>query len=46
MLNIKTILVPVDFSEASKMAAKYGLTLAGQLNARLILAHVVPDATA
>lgn len=46
MLNIKTILVPVDFSEASKMAATYGLTLAGQLNARLILAHVVPDATA
>jgi nucleotide-binding universal stress UspA family protein len=46
MIDIKTVLVPVDFSEASKKAAKYGLTLAAQLNARLVLAHIVPDVTA
>ncbi|MBI4474150.1 MAG: universal stress protein [Acidobacteria bacterium] len=43
MVAIQTILVPLDFSEASKKAAKYGLTLATQLNARLILAHVAPN---
>jgi hypothetical protein len=46
MIDIKTVLVPVDFSEASKKAAKYGLTLAAQLNAKLVLAHIVPDVTA
>src|SRR5688572_17479643 len=45
MIDIKTVVVPVDFSEASRKAAKYGLTLAVQLNARLVLAHIVPDAS-
>jgi nucleotide-binding universal stress UspA family protein len=45
MIDIKTILVPVDFSEASRKAVKYGLTLAAQLKARLVLAYVLPTPT-
>src|SRR5262245_57332511 len=40
------ILVPVDFSEASKKAVTYGLTLAARFDAGLILAHVVPQSSA
>lgn len=43
MIAFKTILVPVDFSQPSKKAVTYGLTLADQFDARLILAHVVPE---
>jgi nucleotide-binding universal stress UspA family protein len=46
MISLKKILVPVDFSEPSKKAVTFGLTLAGQFNARLILAHVVPESSA
>jgi len=46
MIAFKRILVPVDFSEASKKAVTYGLTLADQFNARLILAHIVPESSA
>src|SRR5262249_4886765 len=46
MIQLKTILVPVDFSEASKKAVTYGLTLADQFDARLILAHIVPESSA
>ena len=47
MIHIKKILVPVDFSEASKNAVTYGLSLCLDFNARLILAHIVPyDAAA
>jgi len=47
MIHIKKILVPVDFSEASKNAVTYGLSLCLDFNARLILAHIVPyDAVA
>jgi len=46
MISIKKILVPVDFSEPSKMAVNYGLSLALQFNARLVLAHIVPSSTA
>jgi nucleotide-binding universal stress UspA family protein len=42
MIHIKKILVPVDFSEASKKAVNYGLSLALQFDARLVLAHVAP----
>lgn len=35
------ILVPVDFSEPSKYALDYAMTLAGQLHARLTLLHVI-----
>jgi len=47
MIHIKKVLVPVDFSEASKKAVNYGLSLALEFNARLILAHIAPfDAVA
>jgi nucleotide-binding universal stress UspA family protein len=42
----KNILVPVDFSEPSKKAVTYGLTLAHQFHAKLIVAHIVPEASA
>jgi nucleotide-binding universal stress UspA family protein len=42
MIDIKRILVPIDFSEPSRTALNYGLSLALQFNARLVLAHVVP----
>ena len=37
----KTILCPVDFSEASMEALDYALSLAQEANARLILLHVI-----
>jgi nucleotide-binding universal stress UspA family protein len=46
MTTYKNILVPVDFSEPSKKAVTYGLTLADQLRARLVIAHIVPESTA
>jgi nucleotide-binding universal stress UspA family protein len=42
MIHIKTIMVPVDFSETSKKAVNYGLSLALEFDARLVLAHVIP----
>jgi nucleotide-binding universal stress UspA family protein len=42
MIHIKKIMVPVDFSEASKKAVNYGLSLALQFDARLLLAHISP----
>jgi nucleotide-binding universal stress UspA family protein len=44
MLGIVRILVPVDFSEPSRKAIRYGLSLAGEADATVILAHVVPFA--
>jgi nucleotide-binding universal stress UspA family protein len=46
MLSLKRILVPVDFSEPSQRAVEYGLSLALQFNARLVLTHIVPSSTA
>jgi nucleotide-binding universal stress UspA family protein len=43
MIDVKKILVPVDFSEPSKKAVNYGVSLALRFNARLILAHIVPS---
>ena len=40
MIRIQNILVPVDFSEASKRAVNYGLSLALEFKSRLILAHI------
>jgi nucleotide-binding universal stress UspA family protein len=45
MISFNRILVPVDFSEPSRKAVTYGLTLAAQLNAKLFIAHVVPSST-
>jgi nucleotide-binding universal stress UspA family protein len=42
MIRIKKIMVPVDFSGASKKAVNYGLSLCTEFKARLVLAHIVP----
>jgi nucleotide-binding universal stress UspA family protein len=42
MIRIPKILVPVDFSETSKKAVNYGLSLALEFGSRLILAHIAP----
>lgn len=46
MISIDKILVPVDFSEPSKVAVRYGLSMALQFKSRLVLAHIVPTSTA
>ena len=43
MMNLKTILVPSDFSECSAAALRYGLELARRFDARLHLLHVVQE---
>jgi nucleotide-binding universal stress UspA family protein len=40
MIHVKKIMVPVDFSEPSKKAVNYGLSLASEFQARLVLAHI------
>jgi nucleotide-binding universal stress UspA family protein len=42
MIHVKKIMVPVDFSEPSKKAVNYGLSLASEFKARLVLAHIAP----
>jgi nucleotide-binding universal stress UspA family protein len=42
MIHVKKIMVPVDFSEPSKKAVNYGLSLALEFRARLVLAHIAP----
>jgi nucleotide-binding universal stress UspA family protein len=42
MIRIQNIMIPVDFSEASRRAANYALSLALEFEARLVLAHIVP----
>jgi nucleotide-binding universal stress UspA family protein len=46
MLPIRKVLVPIDFSEPSKEAFQYGLSLAIELKAELVLGHVIPFAPA
>jgi len=46
MISYKRILVPVDFSEPSKKAVTYALTIAAQTNAKLFIVHIVPDTSA
>jgi nucleotide-binding universal stress UspA family protein len=43
MIKLENILVPVDFSQPASKALRYGLSLAIQFKARLVLAHVVPS---
>src|SRR5262245_28879621 len=43
MISLKNILVPTDFSEPSKKALTYGLTLARTFDSKLILAHIASD---
>src|SRR5678815_1964763 len=42
-VDIQTILVGTDFSDASAAATAYAISLARALNARLYLLHVVPE---
>src|SRR5438093_9228019 len=42
MIVLKRILVPTDFSEASKAAVKYGVALGRAFDAQLYLLHVEP----
>jgi universal stress protein A len=42
MEKVDKILVPVDFSPCSEAALTYAVFLAGQLQATLLLAHVIP----
>ncbi len=41
MIQIKKILVPVDFSEFSQKAVRYGVEIARDRNASLTLIHVI-----
>jgi nucleotide-binding universal stress UspA family protein len=43
MLNLATILLPVDFSERSIAAARYAGTLACSFQSQVIMLHVVPN---
>jgi nucleotide-binding universal stress UspA family protein len=42
-VDIQTILVGTDFSDASAAATAYAISLARALNARLYILHVVPE---
>ncbi len=41
VFHLKTILVPIDFSEPSHKALRYAMPFAAQFGARIILLHVV-----
>jgi nucleotide-binding universal stress UspA family protein len=43
--GLKEVLVPIDFSECSKMALRYAVPLAKQFSARVTLLHVVKTVT-
>ena len=40
-MDIKNVIVPTDFSQPSKVALEYGVTLGRVLQARLTLVHVM-----
>jgi nucleotide-binding universal stress UspA family protein len=42
-VDIQTLLVATDFSDASALATAYAFSLARALNARLYIMHVVPE---
>lgn len=42
-IELKRILVPLDFSEASRKALQYALAFGKQFNAEVALIHVVPN---
>ena len=41
---MNTLLIATDFSDASRNASRYGVELAKQINAKIILVHVYPNA--
>src|SRR5690349_19920617 len=46
MMDIKNVLVPVDFSPPSQLAVNYGVAFARKLRASLTLLHVVESGAA
>lgn len=46
MVEIKKILLPVDFSEVAPVVAKWAKDFARQLKAKIILAYILEDLTA
>ena len=45
-MNIKNVLVPVDFSPPAQLAVNYAVSLARKFRAKLTLMHVVESASA
>ncbi|MBI5788409.1 MAG: universal stress protein [Candidatus Schekmanbacteria bacterium] len=43
MINLKNIMVPVDFSEDSRKALTYGISLAGNYRAKLHIVNIIDD---
>lgn len=43
MIALKRVLVPIDFSETSEVAVRYGIALARVFNAKLYLLHVIHE---
>jgi nucleotide-binding universal stress UspA family protein len=43
MIDLKNVLLPVDFSEPSLQATQYAVTLAHRFNAALHVLHVIED---
>jgi nucleotide-binding universal stress UspA family protein len=42
MLNLETILVPVDFSERATVAAEHGVAIARRFHSQLLFVHSIP----
>jgi nucleotide-binding universal stress UspA family protein len=42
-MNIRNVMVPIDFSQPSRVALEYGVDFARLLRARLTLVHVIDD---
>jgi nucleotide-binding universal stress UspA family protein len=45
VIQFRKILVPLDFSEPSKRALDYGLAFATRMKAKLVVAHIIPEAS-
>ncbi|NLI76714.1 MAG: universal stress protein [Candidatus Riflebacteria bacterium] len=45
MINIKKILVPVDFSESAPLALRYAASFAAEFGAQIHLLHVIEEET-
>lgn len=43
MINLKKILVPVDFSESSRLALKYAASLAAEYGSQIHCLHVIEE---
>ncbi|MGH8067830.1 MAG: universal stress protein [Candidatus Entotheonellia bacterium] len=42
-MQLKQILIPIDFSDYSDQALRWGVSLAQKYGARLLLLHVIPE---